>query len=81
MPTSCVFDGPIQGEALLTCVEPAHLEIPRPGDILILGKLASRTGRNTRGPIRQSGSGVWFLPLYSPDPNPIEKALPEINRP
>jgi transposase len=45
----------------------------RPGDIVVLDNLtAHRVGAVARR-LRQAGVGVWYLPPYSPDFNPIEK--------
>jgi transposase len=45
----------------------------RPGDIVVLDRLpAHRRGAVARA-IRRAGAGLWYLPPYSPDDNPIEK--------
>jgi transposase len=44
----------------------------RPGDIVVLDRLQAHRGRAVGRAIRKSGAGVWYLPPYSPDYNPIE---------
>ena len=50
----------------------------RPGDIVILDNLGSHKGRPVRQAIRGVGAGLWFLPPYSPDLNPIEQVFAKI---
>lgn len=44
----------------------------RPGDVVVLDRLGAHRGRAVARAIRQAGAGVWYLPPYSPDYNPIE---------
>lgn len=45
----------------------------RPGDIVVLDRLQPHRGRAVARAIRRVGAGVWLLPPYSPDYNPIEQ--------
>src|SRR5262249_60361834 len=45
----------------------------RPGDIVVLDRLGAHRGRAVARAIRKAGAGVWYLPPYSPDFNPIEQ--------
>jgi transposase len=47
----------------------------RPGDIVIIGNLASRKGKAVRQAIRAASVKLFFLPPYSPDLNPIEQVF------
>jgi transposase len=44
----------------------------RPGDIVVLDRLSAHRGRAVGRAVRKVGAGLWYLPPYSPDYNPIE---------
>lgn len=44
----------------------------RPGDLVVLDRLSAHRGAAVARAIRRVGAGVWYLPPYSPDYNPIE---------
>ena len=46
----------------------------KPGDIVIIDNLSSHRDQGALEVIRQAGVDVLFLPPYSPELNPIEKA-------
>ena len=46
-----------------------------PGDIVIMDNLSSHKGQAIRDVIEAAGADLLFLPPYSPDFNPIEKAF------
>jgi transposase len=73
-----VLDGPIDGDSFRTYVEMALVPTPRPGDIVIMGHLGSHKGTAVRHAIRAAGAKPFFLPKYSPDPNPIEQVLAKL---
>lgn len=50
----------------------------RPGDIVVMDNLASHKSARTRALIEATGAELLFLPPYSPDFNPIEKAISQI---
>jgi hypothetical protein len=68
-----VIDGPIDGEAFRTCVEQILVPALHPGGIVILDNLDSHKAPAVRAAIRAAGARLWFLPPYSPNPNPIEQ--------
>ncbi len=70
----CVFDGPINGQSFRAYVEQLLLPTLKPGDIVIMDNLGSHKSAALRQIIRAAGARLWFLPPYSPDLNPIEKA-------
>src|SRR5215472_7722911 len=43
-----------------------------PGDIVIMDNLGSHRAKAVRAAMRAAGAGLFFLPKYSPDLNPIE---------
>ena len=44
----------------------------KPGDMLVLDKLAGQKSPQVQAWVESVGAQVWFLPPYSPDFNPIE---------
>ncbi|GAA0750508.1 transposase [Sphingomonas trueperi] len=70
-----VLDGPINGDWFEAYV--AQLLVPtlRPGDIVIMDNLSSHKRPAVRERIEAAGATLRFLPPYSPDFNPIEKAF------
>ena len=47
----------------------------RPGDVVIMDNLSSHKRDAVRERIEAAGATLRFLPPYSPDFNPIEKAF------
>ena len=47
----------------------------RPGDVVIMDKLSSHKRHAVRERIEAAGATLRFLPPYSPDFNPVEKAF------
>ena len=74
----CVFDGPINGECFRAYVRQQLVPALRPGDIVIMDNLGSHKSTAVRQLIQSAGARLWFLPPYSPDLNPIEKAFAKI---
>ena len=50
----------------------------RTGDIVIMDNLSSHKSVRIRGRIEGAGEELLFLPLYSPDLNPIEIAFSKL---
>lgn len=46
----------------------------KPGDTVVMDNLSAHKGHDVVSAIRAAGATVLFLPPYSPDLNPIEKA-------
>ncbi len=46
----------------------------RPGDVVVMDNLSSHKADGVRHRIEKMGAEVLYLPPYSPDLNPIEKA-------
>jgi transposase len=73
-----LFTGATDETAFRTYVEQVLVPVLRPGDIVVLDNLpAHRAGWVARR-IRKAGAGVWYLPPYSPDYNPIEKVWAKV---
>jgi transposase len=73
-----VFEGATDEATFVTFVRQVLVPVLRPGDIVVLDNLSShRVGAVARA-IRGAGAGVWYLPPYSPDFNPIEKVWSKV---
>jgi transposase len=70
-----VLDGPINGDWFEAYVTQVLVPELRPGDIVIMDNLSSHKRTAVRDLIEAAGATLRFLPPYSPDFNPIEKAF------
>ena len=76
MVASMVLDGPINGEWFEAYVAQVLVPELRPGDVvIIMDNLSSHKRDAVRERIEAAGATLRFLPPYSPDFNPIEKAF------
>lgn len=73
-----VLDGPINREAFETYVEKVLCPQLRPADVVIMDNLSSHKGPCVREMIEAAGAHLLYLPPYSPDFNPIEKAFSKL---
>jgi transposase len=73
-----VLSGAINRTAFETYVERVLVPELRPGDIVVMDNLSSHKGPGTRSLIEAAGASLLFLPPYSPDFNPIEKAFAKL---
>jgi transposase len=73
-----VLDGPMNGDAFETYVRKVLvLELKR-GDIVVMDNLSSHKRPEVRTSIEAAGARLLYLPPYSPDFNPIEKAFAKL---
>ena len=70
-----VIDGPINGEWFEAYVAQVLVPTLKPGDVVILDNLSSHKGPRVRELFESAGARLLYLPPYSPDFNPIEKAF------
>jgi transposase len=70
-----VLDGPINGNWFEAYVAQVLVPELRPGDIVIMDNLSSHKRASVQVLIEAAGATLRFLPPYSPDFNPIEKAF------
>ena len=70
-----VLDGPINGDWFEAYVAQVLVPELRPGDVVIMDNLSSHKRDAVRERIEAVGATLRFLPPYSPDFNPIEKAF------
>lgn len=73
-----VIDGPINGEWFEAYVGQVLAPTLTPSDIVILDNLSSHKRLAAREIIEAVGARLMFLPPYSPDFNPIEKAFSKL---
>jgi transposase len=73
-----VIDGPINREAFEAYVQQILVPELKPGDIVIMDNLGSHKSQVVRNLIEAAGAELLFLPPYSPDFNPIEKAFSKL---
>ena len=73
-----VLDGPINGELFQHYVDQILVPELRAGDIVIMDNLGSHKGAGVRAAIEAAGAALLYLPPYSPDFNPIEKAFSKL---
>jgi len=75
---SLVFRGATDAAAFRTYVDQVLAPALRPGDIVVLDNLAAHKAPGVARAIRKAGAGVWYLPPYSPDYNPIEQVWAKV---
>lgn len=70
-----VLDGPINGDWFEAYVRQVLVPDLGRGDVVIMDNLSSHKRADVREAIEAAGARLMFLPPYSPDFNPIEKAF------
>lgn len=70
-----VLDGPINGDWFEAYVRQVLVPDLGRGDVVIMDNLSSHKRASVREAIEAAGARLMFLPPYSPDFNPIEKAF------
>jgi transposase len=73
-----VIDGAVNREVFELYVERILVPELRRGDIVVMDNLSSHKGPAVRAMLRAAGARVLYLPPYSPDFNPIEKAFSKL---
>ena len=68
------IDAPTDGDVFLAYVEQELAPRLKPGDIVVMDNLAAHKGSAIIAAIHAVQAEVLFLPPYSPEYNPIEKA-------
>ena len=70
-----ILEGPMDGEGFLAYVEQVLAPSLQPGDIVIIDNLPAHRVTGVKTAIEAKHATLIFLPPYSPDFNPIEKAF------
>jgi len=73
-----VVDGPMTGDVFVAYVEQELVPTLRAGDVVVMDNLSSHKRAAVRSAIEAVGAELRFLPPYSPDLNPIEKAFSKL---
>ena len=73
-----VLDGAMDGEMFSAYVKTLLAPCLMPGDIVIMDNLPAHKVSGAREAIESAGATLLFLPAYSPDFNPIEKAISQM---
>jgi transposase len=73
-----VLDGPINRNAFEVYVAKVLVPELAPGDVVVMDNLSSHKGPAVRAMIEAAGASLIYLPPYSPDFNPIEKAFSKL---
>jgi transposase len=61
-----------------TYIETQRAPTLQPGDVVIADNLSSHKSAHAQNLLKAQGSWMLFLPPYSPDLNPIERAHPKL---
>lgn len=73
-----VLDGAMNGVAFQAYVQQVLVPTLTPGDVVIMDNLPAHKTEGVRHAIEGAGCRLLYLPPYSPDFNPIEKAFSKL---
>lgn len=73
-----VVDGAVNGDIFRAYVEQVLIPTLKAGDIVVMDNLSSHKVAGVRDAIEACGATLRYLPPYSPDLNPIEKAFAKL---
>ena len=73
-----ILDGPMDGVAFLVYLSQILVPELKSGDIVIMDNLPAHKVTGVRKAIEAAGAYLIYLPPYSPDLNPIEKAFSKV---
>ncbi len=78
MGEAVAFEGATDARAFGAYVEHFLAPALSEGQVVVLDDLGAHKGERVREPVEGRGCELWFLPAYSPDPNPIEEAFGKV---
>lgn len=78
MTAPMVLDGAMNGTAFRVYVEQVLLPTLTVGDVVVMDNLPAHKADSVRQAIESVGCQLLYLPPYSPDFNPIEKAFSKL---
>lgn len=73
-----VVDGPMNGDTFVAYVEQQLVRTLKRGDVVVMDNLSSHKRAAVKAAIESVGAELRYLPPYSPDLNPIEKAFSKL---
>ncbi len=68
-----LVDDPMNSDTFLGYVQQHLAPSLRPGGVVIMDNFSSHKSQGVAEAIEAADAGLWYLPPYSPDLNPIEK--------
>jgi transposase len=74
------IEEPTDGDIFLAYVEHVLCPALQPGDVVIMDNLSAHKVAGVRELIHAAGADLLYLPPYSPDLNPIEKAWAKLKQ-
>ena len=74
------IEEPTDSDIFLAYVQQVLCPALRPGDLVVMDNLSSHKANGVRESIAAAGAGLLYLPPYSPDLNPIEKAWAKLKQ-
>lgn len=74
------IEAPTDAEVFLTYLEQVLCPHLKPGDVVVMDNLAAHKVHGVRQKIEERGAKLLYLPPYSPDFNPIEKAWSKLKQ-
>jgi transposase len=80
MIATMTIEEPTDADIFLAYVEQVLCPTLKPGDVVVMDNLSSHKVAGVRERIEACGAEVLYLPPYSPDLNPIEKAWAKIKQ-
>ena len=75
-----IFEGATDATLFRTYVQEVLAPTLRPGEIVVMDNLASHKAAGVVEAIEAAGAQAWYLPVYSPDLNPIEKMWSKVKQ-
>jgi len=80
MVATMTIEAATDAEIFLAYVEHVLCPALKPGDVVVMDNLSSHKVNGVRERIEKAGAEVLYLPPYSPDLNPIEKAWAKLKQ-
>jgi hypothetical protein len=75
---SLLADEPMTGSLFVAWARQSLAPALKPGDVVVMDNLNCHKVAGVEEAIEAAGASVWYLPPYSPDLNPIEKAWSKV---
>ena len=80
MVATMTIEEPTDTDIFLAYVEHLLYPVLKPGDVVVMDNLSAHKAPAVRAWIEKAGAEVLYLPPYSPDLNPIEKAWAKLKQ-
>jgi transposase len=80
MVATMTIEAATDAEIFLAYIEHVLCPALKPGDVVVMDNLSSHKVNGVRKRIEEAGAEVIYLPPYSPDLNPIEKAWAKLKQ-